>query len=143
MRIQSVWRMEMSIKRVYVAGLLSPKGTNSVHPAIDYLLNLRNLTRESLKVFFAGFTPFCPALDFLFFLLLQPGEHITEPMIKRFSKDWLDVCDAVVLTPGWRKSGGTLAEIKRAEELGIPVYETLKELKEANEKEADSESSRV
>lgn len=123
----------MSIKRVYVAGMLSPKGMNSVYPAIDYLLNLRNLVRWSLRVFFAGFTPFCPALDFIFFLLLRDGEYITEPMIKRFSKDWLEACDAVMLTPGWQKSGGTLAEIALAEKLGIPVFKNLDELVSANE----------
>ena len=120
-------------KIIYVAGLLTPRGTNSVHPAIDYLLNVRNLIRASLDVFMAGFTPFCPALDFLFFLQLREGEHITEPMIKRFSKDFLRVSDAIVLTPKWKTSPGTLAEIKLAKELGIPVFETLSDLIEASE----------
>ena len=132
--------MRKKIKICYVAGLLTPRGTNSVHPAIDYLLNVRNLIRASLDVFMAGFTPFCPALDFLFFLQLDEGEHITEPMIKRFSKDFLAVSDAIVLTPGWKKSLGTLAEIKYAEELGIPVFKTLEDLIEYVEDNEDEEN---
>lgn len=116
------------IKRVYVAGLLTPRGVWSVNPAIDYLINVRNMIRSSLDVFFAGFVPFCPALDFQFFLQLEEGQHITEPMIKRYSKDWLEACEAVLLTPGWKKSTGTLKEIEFAEQLGIPVFKTLGEL---------------
>jgi len=38
---------------------------------------------------------------------------------------WLSVSDMVVVLEGWEQSEGTKAEIKRAEELGIPVtYET-------------------
>ena len=122
------------IKRVYVAGLLTPRGTNSVHPAIDYLLNIRNLVRWSLKVFFAGFDPFCPALDYLFFLLLHKGEHITEPMIKRFSKSWLEVSDAIFMTPKWKKSPGSVGEKEVAEKLNIPVFYKIKAMKEYNEK---------
>lgn len=119
---------------IYVAGLLTPRGTNSAHPAIDYLLNVRNLIRASLDVFMAGFTPFCPALDFLYFLQLKEGEYITEPMIKRFSKDFLAVSDAIVLTSGWKKSPGTLAEIELAKKLGIPVFNTLDDLEDYVEK---------
>lgn len=118
----------MSIKRVYIAGLLTPRGIKSANPAIEYNFNCRDMVRWGLKVLFAGFDPFVPALDREFFLQLREDESITEPMIKRYSKSWLEVCDAVVLTPGWQKSPGTLVEIKRAEELGIPVFKSLDEL---------------
>jgi len=88
------------------------------------------MIRYALEVFFAGFTPFVPAFDYQFWMVMNDGEVITEAMIKRYSKDWLEVCDAVVLTPQWKKSPGTLAEVKRAEELGISVFKSLEELKE-------------
>lgn len=123
----------MKIKRVYVAGLLTPRGMWSVNPAIDYLANVRHMIRAGIEVFKAGFVPFIPALDFSLFLCLNEGEFITEPMIKRYSKDWLEVCDAVLLTKGWKQSTGTLIEIDFAKEHGIPVFESIEELKKASE----------
>jgi hypothetical protein len=34
----------------------------------------------------------------------------------------MERCDAVVVLPGWESSAGTKGEIRRAEEIGIPVY---------------------
>lgn len=123
------------IKRVYVAGLLTPRGIWSVNPAIDYLINVRKMVRAGIRVFLAGYVPFIPALDFTIFLLLREdeGERITEPMIKRFSKDWLEVCEAILLTPGWQNSTGTLAEIEFAKECNIPVFESIEALKKYDE----------
>ncbi len=120
------------IECVYVVGALTPNGSNSAHPAIDYLMNIRNLTRHSLEVFFAGYDPFCPALDFLFFLLLRDDERITEAMIKRFSKTWMARSDAIMLTPGWQKSPGSQAEVKRAKELKMPIFDSIAAMKEYN-----------
>lgn len=116
------------ITRVYIAGLLTPRGTWSKNLAIDHLINERKNVRAGLDALFAGFDPFVPAFDHKFWWVMREGEVITEAMIKRFSKSWLEVCDAVVLTPKWRKSSGTLAEIELAKELGIPVFNTLEDL---------------
>ena len=125
----------MKIKRVYIAGLLTPRGIWSVNPAIDYLANVRNMIRAGLDVFFAGFVPFIPALDFQMFLALRDGERITGPMIKRYSKDWLEACEAMLLTEGWKKSTGTLIEIEFAKERKIPIFESIEELRKATEEE--------
>jgi hypothetical protein len=119
--------MSKKIKRVYVAGLLTPRGYWSTNQAIDYLINVREMSRWGLEAFQAGFDPFVPAFDFMFWFVAE-GQPITEAMIKRYSKNWLAVCDAVMLTPGWQKSSGTLAEIKYAKTLGIPVFDSLEEL---------------
>lgn len=117
----------VTIKRVYVAGLLTPVGYWSTHPAIDYIINRREMIKWGLKTLLAGFDPFVPALDMDFWTVAN-GQPITEAMIKRYSKSWLEVCDAMVLTPGWGKSKGTLAEIKFAREKGIPVFNNLDDL---------------
>lgn len=127
--------MSNKIKRVYIAGVLTPVGTSSSWAVSDYLSNLRKMIRASLDVFFAGFTPFCPALDHHFWFQLNEGEYITEAMIKRFSKDWLEVCEAVLLTPGWKKSEGTMAELERANDLDIPIFVSLEKLKKYNEEQ--------
>lgn len=130
------------IKRVYVAGLLTPRGTWSKNLAIDHLLNQRKMIRSSLDAFFAGFDPFVPAFDHQFWMVMQDNECITEAMIKRYSKSWLEVCDAVLLTPKWKKSPGTLAEIKYAEELGIPIFKNLEDLIEYVEENGDDEEQK-
>lgn len=116
------------IETVYVAGLLTPRGVHSANLAIDHLINQRRMIRYALDVFFAGFDPFVPAFDHAFWFVMSNGESITEAMIKRYSKSWLRRCDAMVLTPKWRKSPGTIAEKKHAEELGIPVFDSLDDL---------------
>lgn len=117
-----------SVRRVYIAGLLTPRGRWSKNLAIDHLINQRKMIRQALEALFAGFDPFVPAFDHQFWMVMSDNEVITEAMIKRYSKSWLEVCDAVVLTPGWQQSSGTLAEIKHAEALGIPVFKSLGEL---------------
>jgi len=121
------------IKHVYVAGLITPRGVYSANLAIDHLTNQRKMVRIGFEVFQAGFDPFVPVFDHQFWMVMNDGEYITEGMIKRYSKSWLEVCDAVLLTPNWQKSEGTLAEIKHAEKLGIPVFKKIEDLIQYNE----------
>lgn len=114
------------IKRVYCAGAISPYP--SEHPVLGFLGNIKRGIRASLDVFLAGYVPFSPFLDFQYWFYLRDGENITEKMIKDLSMAWLEVSDAVLVLPKWKKSGGTKAEIARAKELGIPVFYSLKDL---------------
>jgi hypothetical protein len=121
------------IEMVYVAGPLTPRGIKSANPAIEYLFNIRDIARTSVELILAGFTPYCPGIDFQYFLLLRDGERITEPMIKRLSKDFLLRCDAILMTKGWAGSAGSIAEKKLAEEKGIPVFYCIDEMINYNE----------
>jgi len=123
----------MKIKRVYVAGILTPRGVYSANPAIDHLVAVRKMVRIGLEVLLAGFDPFVPAFDHQFWMVMNDGEFITESMIKRYSLSWMEVCDAMLLTPGWQKSPGTLREKARAEDLGIPVFKSIEEMRRATE----------
>lgn len=120
------------IKRVYIAGALTPHGLHSASPAIDYLINVRTMVRVALEALEAGFDPFVPALDGLFWLCAPEGTTITEPMIKRYSKSWLEACDAVLLVPEWQASGGTKAEIEFARRKGISVFVNLETMVKYN-----------
>jgi len=136
---------DKEIKFIYVAGPITPRGIKSANPAIEYLFNVRDLTRAGLELLKRGFRPFCPALDFLYFLLLREHEHVTEPMIKHFSKDWLRKCDALLLTPNWENSSGTLEEKKLAEKLNLPIFFSIKEIEEYNAriKEKNNDAQRL
>ena len=125
----------MKIKRVYVAGLLTPKNFYNQNPAIDYLFNMRAMIRQGIEVMKLGLSPFIPALDFMVFLMLREDETLTEEMIKQHSLHWEEVCDCILLTPGWKHSKGTLAEIEFAKKIGIPVFENIYQLKFALEEE--------
>ena len=120
--------MPKPIRRVYIAGILTPVGYFSTNPAIDYIVACREMIKWGWQALQAGFDPFVPALDQMFWYVMGEGEYMTEAQVKRYSKSWLEVCDALVLTPGWQKSKGTLVEIERANKLGIPVFKSLEEL---------------
>ena len=113
------------MKRVYVAGAYS--ATN----VIDVLDNMRKGMRLSTEVMLAGFAPFCPWLDYHFQLMLREGEALSVKDYYEYSLAWLEVSDAVLLVPGWENSKGTIAEIERAEQLGIPVYTNLHEVQKS------------
>ena len=108
--------------RVYVAG---PYSADNVLTVLD---NIRRGIRVSTEVLLAGHSPFCPWLDFLFQLLLKEGETLAVDDYYRYSLDWLKVSDAVLVLPEWQLSKGTLAELETANDLGIPIYYTLKDL---------------
>lgn len=114
------------MKRVYCAGPLTPRGDKSVNPAINYEYNKSAMISVAVAVLKAGYSPFCPALDAPYFLVGGMDNRITEPMIKRSSLDFLEVCDCVVLCDGWKHSPGTLREIEVAEGLGLPVFKSLR-----------------
>lgn len=118
------------IKTLYIAGAITPYP--SEHPVLGFLGNIKRGTRTAVEVILAGFIPFCPFIDFLYFFQLQNGENITEKMIKDISMTWLEKSDALLILPKWRKSGGTKAEIVRAKELGIPVFFNLEDIIDYN-----------
>lgn len=102
--------------RVYVAG---PYSSGDI---ITILENIRNGQRQSVRLLLAGHEPFCPWLDYQFNFMLRDKEKLYVEDYYRYSMAWLEVSDAVVVLRGWDTSKGTLAEMKRAKELGIPIY---------------------
>jgi len=119
--------------KIYVAGPLGPKGlrvagVGVASLAIEYLLNARDLIRTAAELVMRGHYPFCPALDMLYFLVLKPGEEISETTIKENSLIWLEDCDAILMTGRWEDSLGCQAELQRAIELGMPIFYGIEEI---------------
>lgn len=108
--------------RVFLAG---PYSSDNV---MGVLSNIREGQNRAAYLLHLGFDVYCPWLDHEL-CLSGPGCDLTEQMLKKNSMSWLEVSDAVFCVEGWEKSKGTLAEIARAEELGIPViYNNMSEL---------------
>lgn len=107
--------------KVYVAGQYSADNV------IDVLKNIGKGRKACAELFQLGFSPFCPWHDAAF-IIDNPDALFTVEQFYRYSIDWLKVSDAVLLLPGWKLSKGTLAEIKIADELRIPIFTDRKDL---------------
>ena len=114
--------------RVFVAGAYSG------NDVLRILENIRKGINLSKDVILAGHSPFCPWSDFLFSLVLRDKESISLDTYYQFSIDWLRVSDCILLVNGWENSKGTLHEIEKANEWGIPVFETIEEILEYDKK---------
>lgn len=104
---------EKYTKRCYVCG---PYRAPNV-----YLqkMNIRKAEKTAVLLWSWGWVPICPHKNAEFF---EGAYGMTDDIFLKGDLIFLEVCDIVVVLPGWRYSEGTLTEIARAEELGIPVY---------------------
>jgi len=107
---------------------MTPRGERKdcENPAIEYLYNIRDMIRAGAQLVLNGYTPYTPGLDYHYFL----AEDITEEQIKDVSMNWLKVCDAVLVLPYFESSKGVHAELEKAKELGIPVFESVSDINE-------------
>ena len=106
------------MKKIYIAGAIQGKDL------LESLNNIRKGIKLSVEVLKANFAPFSPFIDFQYSFI----EPITIDEYYAYSMAWLEVSDALLLVPGYENSKGTQAEIKRAQELGIPVFTSLSAL---------------
>ena len=112
-------------RRVYVAGAYS---ANNV---LQVLRNMKRGMRLATEAFQAGVLPFAPWFDYHFFLQEDEAKReLTIDDIYQYSLSFLEEWAEAVLVQqeGWIESKGTVAEINKAKELGIPVFFTLESL---------------
>jgi nucleoside 2-deoxyribosyltransferase len=110
-----------NVKAIYIAGKLSDPNT------IEYIKNVSNMMDQAQAVKELGFSVFVPAIDIL--MGIKFGYDLYSDYFDN-SLPWLAKADAVILVPGWETSKGTKRELAIAEELGIPVFENIIDLKE-------------
>ena len=113
------------MKRIYIAGAYS---ADNVVAVLD---NMRRGMRKATEVLLAGYSPFCPWLDYHFQLMLREGEKLEVSDYYAYSMAWLEASDAVLVLPNSENSKGTQAEILRARQLNIPIVESVVELVDA------------
>jgi len=122
-------------RRIYIAGPLTPRSDDQNH-AVEYLGNCRQMFRAWLELAGAGWHPFCPAVDFVFFFL---SDGLNENLVKENSLAWLEATEAIVLLPGWENSFGAKAEFELAVKLGKKVFYSIEEANKWLKKEVGNE----
>lgn len=120
------------IKRVYVAGPLTPRGLRknakgeTENPAIEYLYNVKDMIKAGAELIENGYSPYIPGMDFPLFL----ASEITAEQIYGLSLDWLEASDAMLLLPYDESCTGVVAELVRAKELDMPVFNSVSDINE-------------
>lgn len=87
----------------------------------DVAINVRRNIEAADRLAVAGYTPFCPLLTHFWHILIP---HKYEFWCA-YDMVWLERCDAIVRLSG--ESSGADAEVKRAVELGLPVFYSVDE----------------
>jgi hypothetical protein len=107
--------------KVYTAGAYSADNV------IDVLKNIGKGEKACAKLFELGFAPFSPWADRAFIINNPYFEFKIEDFYE-YSIAWLEVSEVMLVLPGHTRSGGTVKEIARANELKIPVVYSIDEL---------------
>jgi hypothetical protein len=115
--------MKKKISVVYVAGPFRNKTKLGVRRNIDRAESI------SHRLWLYGYATISPHMNSGFMENSKGLGNVD--MIKAYL-DVVSRCDAVILVEGWEKSEGSLLEIDKAIEIGIPVYKTLQEFLQKN-----------
>lgn len=109
------------LKMIYVAGKFSGKTRADVEANIAYAVH------AGVAIAKLGGMPMIPHANTAHpaFEEVQPYQFWIQGTMQQ-----LEACNAVFLVPGWTQSSGARGEKARAEELGMPVFENLVELKD-------------
>lgn len=107
----------MTRKRVYISGPLLSSG--------DVEQNVADAMEAAIDLIAAGYAPLCPHLTWY---LDQDGD-IPHAVWMEIDLPWVSVSDAVLRLPG--PSAGADQECREAFDRGIPIYNSIQELREA------------
>ena len=109
-------------KLVYIAGPF--RGLNHW----EIWQNINRAAELALGVWKLGAVAICPHLNTFCFQGAVPDEVWLDGDLEILSR-----CDAVLMTPDWKRSAGATAEHEHALQLGMPVYHSLQELVQASQ----------
>lgn len=106
------------MKKVYIAGALNSD-------AVGYVNNMHTMIRCAEQVRREGFAVYVPCLDIL--MGLCSGQYTYKDYFDN-SQPFLLACDAVFVCQNSEFSKGTQDEIKTAKDVGIPVFDDVRDL---------------
>ena len=109
---------KQAVRVVYIAGPFRAPSAWAIEQ------NIRRAEALALDVWWLGAAALCPHANTRYF----QGAARDEVWL-RGDLEMLRRCDAVLLVPGWQSSEGTRAEVEYARNHGIPVFESLEELR--------------
>ena len=107
-----------------VAFLSGPYRATAEKTVLDHI---RQAEQYAIALWREGYAVICPHLNTAHFDGLCPDSMWLEGDLEILSR--LRTTDLIFMIPGWERSEGSKAEKKRAEELGIPIFYSLEELK--------------
>jgi len=111
--------------RIYVAGPY----TAPTREQVD--VNIARASEATAVLLRKGHYPFSPINMTAHFDELYPD--IDKDTYIKSDLKWLELCDAILLLPGWQESEGAKLEYKRAEEMGLTMYFHVYSIPEACE----------
>lgn len=109
--------------KVYVAGKYSADNV------IEVLQNIGHAEDVAAILFEQGFAPFCPHHNKDFAIKL-PGSKFTVQQFYDYCMEWLEVSDVLFVISGTKTAVGVRSEIKRANELSIPIFYNISDLRD-------------
>jgi hypothetical protein len=107
------------ISLVFIAGAYKGADFNEVDK------NIQLAEQYSIEMWNRGYKVFCAHLNTSHF---EVKARADESAYKEFDLRILECCDAVFALPNWEASVGAKAEIKKAQQLGKPVFYSLDDL---------------
>lgn len=109
--------MSSSIKVIYIAGPFRGNSHYEIHQ------NIFRAEALALEVWRAGHAAICPHLNTAHFHGAADDSVWLEGDLEIMKR-----CDAVLMTPDWKRSAGATDERAQALAAGMPVFESLAEL---------------
>ena len=106
--------------RIYIAG------PYTAPTADEQGKNIERARDAAAELYRKGHVPFSPHTMTAWFDHSYPDiprKHYLETDL-----EWLELCDAILMLPGWQLSNGACAEHKLAESLGLQIFYSLDEV---------------